>query len=103
MLTNLKNILLKHTDKADDKIDGLIFDLRNRFGLFAPLQIVPYRSYGTPERLYVKGRVLADKGITGAAEGQTVWDNLWNMYKRFDSDEVPNAVIGITFDKKEYE
>ena len=102
-MIDLKKLFTQKGDKIDDKLDGLIFDLRNRFGLFAPLQIVPYRSYGTPERLYVKGRVLADKGITGAEEDHTIWHNLWNMYKRFDSDEVPNAVIGVTFDKKEHE
>src|SRR5688500_13926872 len=102
-MIDLKKLFTQKGDKIDDKLDGLIFDLRNRFGLFAPLQIVPYRSYGTPERLYVKGRVLADKGITGAEEDHTIWHNLWNMYKRFDSDEVPNAVIGVTFDNKEHE
>lgn len=99
-MIDLKKLLLQKGDQADDKLDGLVFDFRNRFGLFAPLQIVTYRSYGTPERLYVKGRVLADKGITGAEENQTVWHNLWNMYKRFDSDEIPNAVMEVHFDGK---
>ncbi|MFC5270062.1 App1 family protein [Adhaeribacter terreus] len=103
MISQLKKLLLNNTDKAEDKIDGLIFDFRNRFGLFAPLQIVPYRSYGTPERLYVTGRVLADKNVSGAEENHNVWDNLWNMYKRFDSDEVPNAQLVINFDNVEHE
>ncbi|MBK0402837.1 DUF2183 domain-containing protein [Adhaeribacter sp. BT258] len=103
MITQLKNLLLNNTDKAEDKIDGLIFDFRNRFGLFAPLQIVPYRSYGTPERLYVTGRVLADKNVSGPEENHNVWDNLWNMYKRFDSDEVPNAELIINFDNVAHE
>src|SRR5687767_9271815 len=102
-MIDLKKLFTQKGDIVDDKLDGLIFDLRNRFGLFAPLQIVTYRSYGTSERLYVKGRVLADKGISGAEETHTVWHNLWNMYKRFDSDEIPNAVITVTFDNKEHD
>src|SRR5690606_24538009 len=101
MISNLKNILLKHTDKAEDKVDGLIFDFRNRFGLFAPLQIVPYRSYGTPERLYITGRVLADKNVSGAEDHHNVLDNLWNMYKRFASDEIPNAVLTVCIENQE--
>jgi len=71
--------------------------LRNRLGLYKPLQIVPYRSYGTVTRLYVKGRILAYKNITSAAENDTLLKNLLNMYRRFESDEVRDAVVEVTF------
>jgi phosphatidate phosphatase APP1 len=97
-----KNPLLNLGDKLDDKLDGMIFDFRQRLGLFKPIQVLTYRSYGTPERLYVKGRVLADKGITGAEDSQNIINNLWNMYKRFESDEIPNAVLKVNFDGKDH-
>lgn len=102
-MADLKKKLLSHFDTAEDKIDGMIFDFRNRLGLMEPLQVVMYRSYGTPERLYVKGRVLADKGITGPEEEDNLWDNLWNMYKRFESDEIPNAHLKICFEGEEHD
>ncbi|KAA9332861.1 App1 family protein [Adhaeribacter soli] len=100
-MADWKKYLLKTGDKVEDKLDGLIFDFRNRFGLFEPVQVVTYRSYGTPERLYVKGRVLVDKGITGPEQEDSLWDNLWNMYKRFESDEIPNAHLKICFEDQE--
>ena len=101
-MTDWKNILRESSDNLDDKIDNLLFGFRSRMGLFEPLQIVTYRSYGTPERLYVKGRVLADQGITGPGDKDSIWDNLWNMYKRFESDEIPNAQLEIQFDGKSH-
>jgi phosphatidate phosphatase APP1 len=58
-----------------------------------PLQLVPYRSYGTPTRLYVKGRLLTDKGIGEPTADDSRWDNLLNMYRRFESNEIPGAQL----------
>jgi phosphatidate phosphatase APP1 len=35
--------------------------------------------------------VLEDKNITKARDNDSVWTNLVNMYKRFESDEIPHA------------
>lgn len=90
------------TVNIEDKLDDVIFDLRQRLNLFQPLQIVTYRSYGTRNRLYVKGRVLADKGITASDLKDNVFHNLLNMYRRFESDEIPNARLKVMFQEQEY-
>lgn len=58
-----------------------------------PFKIVPYRGYGTSEKIYLKGRVIEDEGISPAIENESIWNNLVNMYKRFESDEVPGARV----------
>ncbi len=58
-----------------------------------PVIIFPYRGYASPGFVYLKGRVLEDKGIRPSSESDTVWINLRNMYRRFESDEVPYAQI----------
>jgi phosphatidate phosphatase APP1 len=63
-----------------------------------PLIIYPYLGYGSPRFVYLKGRVLADKGITPAQESDSVWVNLRNMYRRFESDEVPFALVLARFE-----
>lgn len=80
--------------------DELAFALRKRLNANDPLQIVTYRSYGTVHRLYVKGRVLKDKNIRKAEGRDTLWNNLLDMYKRFESDEVPQATLQIEFQGK---
>jgi len=82
----------KISDLAEWADDGLA-RVRSRLGLLDPLQIVPYRSYGTPTRLYVKGRLLTDKGITEPDPADSRWHNLLNMYRRFDSNEIAGAQL----------
>jgi len=101
-MAELKETLLGLAKQIEGKFDNLIFDLRQRLNLFQPLQIITYQSYGTVNRLYVKGRVIADKNITAAADQDNVLDNILNMYKRFQSDEIPNARLRLLFEDQEY-
>ncbi|NVO29573.1 App1 family protein [Hymenobacter lapidiphilus] len=78
-----------------ENADESLTRLRSRLGLLHPLQLVPYRSYGTPERLYVKGRLLTDRGINEPVDDDSRWRNLLNMYRRFDSNEIAGAQISI--------
>lgn len=81
----------------EDKFDDLTSQLKNRLRLNDPIQIVPYRSYGTVNRLYIKGRVLEDKKIGSSGDKDTILNNLVNMYRRFESDEVPNTTLKVNF------
>ncbi len=102
-MKNLKQKASKAILKAEEKIDLLTFELKRKLNLNHPLQIVPYRSYGTVNRLYVKGRVLVNKGITQSEQQDTVWENLLNMYRRFESDEIPNARVQLTLLDQQHE
>ncbi|RAK70002.1 App1 family protein [Hymenobacter edaphi] len=75
--------------------DDLLRRARTRLGLLHQVHVLPYRSYGTPDRLYVKGRVLTDKGISEPDPSDSRWHNLLNMYRRFDSQEMPGAQLVI--------
>lgn len=89
--------------KFDDVADGHFLRLRRRLGRVDPLQVVPYRTYGTASNVYVRGRVLEDKNIAAATEDDNLFDNLLNMYKRFETDEVPNAVVQLKLPDEEKE
>ena len=90
-MANWKDLFIKSASVIEDKWDELRFNFNKKLGLNDPVQIVPYRTYGTARRLYIKGRVLEDKKIASAADKDTILNNLLNMYKRFESDEIPNA------------
>ena len=68
-----------------------------------PLVILAYRGYGTSKKLYVKGRVIEDKGITTASESDSTRVNFVNMLKRFFNAEVPHARINVRFQGIEHE
>jgi phosphatidate phosphatase APP1 len=96
-VAKLRKHFLRLASSVEDRYDDLALALRKRLNANNPLQIVTYRSYGTVNKLYIKGRVLKDKGIRKATERDTLWNNLLSMYKRFESDEVPHAVLEIDF------
>jgi phosphatidate phosphatase APP1 len=64
---------------------------------------MPYRGYGTTEQLYLKGRVLQDEGITHGSETTPIWKNLLNMYRRFESDEIPGARVWASYREQQQE
>jgi phosphatidate phosphatase APP1 len=92
-MANWKDLFITSASLIEEKWDEISTKLSNRLGHHDPLQIVPYRTYGTAKRVYIKGRVLEDKKIASAGEKDTILNNLVNMYKRFESDEVPGAQL----------
>ncbi|HEU5146441.1 MAG TPA: phosphatase domain-containing protein [Chryseosolibacter sp.] len=102
-MRQLKRHFIKLAGGIESSYDVIAFELRKRLKSDRPLQIVTYRSYGTVNRLYVKGRVLKDKSIRKSTGQDSIWNNVVNMYKRFESDEVPNAKLTITFEGEAYE
>ncbi|MDX1624394.1 MAG: phosphatase domain-containing protein [Gemmatimonadota bacterium] len=71
--------------------------LRHRLGLAGPVTIHPYRSYGAPDRVFVRGRVLEAKGVRRAELGDRWWQNLARTYRRMESAEVGGAPVTIRF------
>tara|TARA_R110002050_G_scaffold269343_1_gene411709 strand:- start:428 stop:1429 length:1002 start_codon:yes stop_codon:yes gene_type:complete len=62
-------------------------------GLFKkdPIQIIAFRSYGTANHLYVKGRAFEDENIDLTKKG--LFHLLWNSWKRFETDKVTNTKL----------
>lgn len=84
-------------NRIELKFDAWKYRLHKRLHPNPKIIIVPYRTYGTIDKLYIKGRVLEDKNITSAEENDSIWENLYNMYKRFQSDEIPFAKVAMRF------
>jgi phosphatidate phosphatase APP1 len=102
-MANWQKILAEMVLDVEKYYDLLKYRLRERIGGRNPIMILPYRGYGTPDKVYLIGRVLEDKGITQAMENDTLWDNLVNMYKRFETDEIPYAKVLARFRGDEVE
>jgi phosphatidate phosphatase APP1 len=98
----LKKHLTKLVAGIENNFDEVALALRKRLHTDDDLQIVTYRSYGTINHLYIKGRVLKEKKILKETATQSTWNNLVNMYKRFQSDEVPHARLKVNFQGNEH-
>jgi phosphatidate phosphatase APP1 len=90
-MVSWQKVIAQFVDEVEDHFDLLKYRFRERLGGRDPIMILPYRGFGTSQKIYLKGRVLEDKGITPAQDDDTVWENLVNMYRRFESDEIPFA------------
>lgn len=58
------------------------------------IQIITFRSYGTQNHLYVKGRALEDENIDLSKKG--FFNLVWNTYKRFETDLITNTQLILT-------
>jgi phosphatidate phosphatase APP1 len=57
------------------------------------VEVQAFRGYGTPTRLRLRGRVLRSSGLVRSRLSDSVVDNLRNMFRRFESDEIPGALV----------
>ena len=96
-MTGRRRALLAAANAVEQRFDRLRFAAKQRLGLLDPFEILPYRGHGTARELFLKGRVLEERGITRSGQHDTPWDNLRNMARRFASDEVPRARVRATF------
>ncbi|WP_317039565.1 App1 family protein [Maribacter hydrothermalis] len=69
----------------------------NAMGIFKKdkLQIINFQSYGSATRLYVRGRAIEDENIDLDQKG--IFNLMGNTWKRFETDEVRNTALKITF------
>jgi phosphatidate phosphatase APP1 len=86
--------LINRADNLSDRVRARVTKVT---GLGNPLMIVPYLGWGTQDKLFLSGRVLEDEGFTPATDADRTWQNLINMYKRFETDEVPGARLRALF------
>ena len=66
------------------------------------MRICAYRGYATPARVFVSGRVLTNKAPGELRGDEGLWRNLVNTYRRFETDEVPNAPVIVRFEGQEH-
>ncbi len=92
-MQNWKKKLLDTAIQLDDIFDRQVNRLRQRLGTMDTIHVFPFRTYGTPHHVYVRGRVLEDKKIASGNKTDHLFTNLLNMYKRFETDEVPGATL----------
>jgi hypothetical protein len=68
-MSKLKKHFSKLAAEIEGNFDAVALALRKRLHSNDPLQIVTYRSYGTVNRLYIKGRVLKKKQFLNHLKG----------------------------------
>ena len=83
--------------RGDDLVDAAFNRYNTRFKRHQPRHIAAYRTFADAHGVELLGRVLARPPLGGPGEHDDWWDNLANTYRRFDTDEVPNAALRARF------
>jgi phosphatidate phosphatase APP1 len=97
-----RRLLAQLAGDAETHFDTLKRRLDDRLG-HEPIHIIAYHGYGTNALLKLKGRVLEAGAIRPASDQDSIWRNLVNMYRRFESDEIPGARVLVRFGDTEQE
>ena len=92
-MADWKRSIGKFVHRVERKLDAQ----REKHGLMGRggIRIEPYRGFGSPDRAWIRGRVLRGARVPAAAAEHGVLTNLAGMIQRFESDEVPGARVRI--------
>jgi phosphatidate phosphatase APP1 len=91
-----KDLIYTIGNKSETHLDKLRIKFRQRMGWHTNVQICPFMTYGSHERIYIKGRVMVNRGVD-LGKDDSLWENVVNMYKRFNSLEIAGAKIKVQF------
>ena len=97
------NAFLKGIHRIEQKFDKARWEYKRKHNRIGPLVIQPYRGFGDQQRAYINGRLLEARSLEPARQQDTIWQNVKAMYKRFESNEIPGALIQADFMGKSYE
>ena len=88
----IRRVIHRGAARLERELDRRVGDRRAK-----PARIAAFRGFGRGNELLVRGRVIAEKAITRATEAESMWRNLVNSYRRFQSDEIANAKVRATY------
>jgi phosphatidate phosphatase APP1 len=97
MASDWKSLLFGLGARLEHRWDRRRRAVRARLGWQGPITVFPYRGYGDHTRLRLKGRVLEGKKLAKPTADDSVWTTLVHMFHRFESDEIPGALVRAHF------
>ncbi|MGV3484351.1 MAG: App1 family protein [Planctomycetaceae bacterium] len=93
----VRDWLLQSISSLDDLVDLRWRRLKQRMGWDGVPRIQPYIGFANEHFAWVHGRVLSNPPRDLPDEDDRWWDNLLQMYQRFESDEVVGVTVEIEF------
>jgi phosphatidate phosphatase APP1 len=97
--TKLQNIF----ERIDDWSDEVRYRLDKFDAADDDIFILPFIGFGNHEKIFSKGRVLEKNDAGLASETDSRWRNLVRMFRLFETDEVPHALVKAVFGSLENE
>jgi phosphatidate phosphatase APP1 len=86
-------VLVRALARLELRFDRVVWGYRKRFGRLGPVQVMPYRSFGTRTAALVKGRVLEASVLERSLPEDRAFRNFRRMLRRFSSNELPHVAV----------
>lgn len=102
-MADFKSKLERFFERVEGRADKISLERRLKRNFNNAPKIVLFFGYGTREKISIKGRVVEDEGEILSKETDSVWRNIKNMYRRFETDEIPFAKVKAIFQNREVE
>lgn len=77
------------------RYNRLRWSLRRLSGRVGPVQILPYIGYGTRDVVFVSGRAVANRRVQDPQPTDSVWRNIVNMVRRFNTQPIPDTPVSV--------
>jgi len=75
--------------------------LKRKLGWLGNPRILPYTTYGDPDKIMITGAVIEDKGIQAPEPGHGFWKNFLNMIKRYVGAEISGVRVKVVYGESE--
>ena len=89
--------LLKAAYYIEHGFDKVRWSYLKEFNRIGQVDLHVYRGFGNFNKAFISGRLVENRNIKPARTQDTKLRNLWSMYKRFESFEIPDARIQAEF------
>lgn len=74
-----------------------LFYIKRKLGLLSSPRIIPFISFANNEKASISGLVVEENGISKPVEGQSRWQNIKAMVRRYTGNELENVHVNVTF------
>ena len=62
-----------------------------------PFELLAYRGYGSADRVHIHGRALEVRNVSASTDGDSMFRNLLNTYRRAETDPLPFARVNVEY------
>lgn len=71
--------------------------IKQKLGWLGNPRILPYIGFGNQDVIYVRGRIVEDRELSKPDSEKSIWDNMFAMFKRYFSNEIPHVKLKAEF------
>lgn len=74
-----------------------LLNIKRKLGLLSSPKIIPFIGFANHVSVFISGLVVEENGLSRPAEGQSRWQNIKAMLKRYTGNELENIHVKVSY------